>query len=88
MTEPTKFQFSHIDADSSGNPRISALCFGILADHTVTQVLFFKFSQDHVALESASTTLSMTRQQLDAVRDSIAARVRPFVVEFVQNLDI
>ncbi|RZL88858.1 MAG: hypothetical protein EOP82_21565 [Variovorax sp.] len=83
-----KFQFSHVDADSSGNPRISALCFGMLADHTVTQVLFFKFSQDHVSFESANGSLSMTTQQLDAVRDSIAARVRPFVVDFVQNLDI
>jgi len=83
-----KFQFSQIDADSDGNPRIAALSFGILADHTVTQVLFFKFSQDQVTLESAHTTLSMTTQQLDAVRDSIAARVRPFVVDFVQNLEI
>ena len=83
-----KFQFSHVDADDNGNPRISALCFGLLANHTVTQVLFFKFSQDQVTLESANGSLSMTAQQLDAVSDTIAARVRPFVNEFVKNLDI
>ena len=83
-----KFQLSHVDADSGGNPRITALCFGLLAEHTVTQVLFFKFSQDAVTLESANSALSMTTQQLAAARESIAARVRPFVADFVKDLDI
>lgn len=83
-----KFQFSQVDADSNGNPQISVLCFGMLADHTVTQVLFFKFSQDKVTLESAISTLSMTAQQLEAVHGSIATRVRPFVVDYVKNIEI
>ncbi len=83
-----KFQLSYVDADNAGNPVMSAVCFGLLAQRTLTQVLFFKFSQDEVAMQSANGSLSMTLEHLNAARDAIAARVRPFVTDFVANLSI
>jgi hypothetical protein len=83
-----KFQLSYVEADGAGNPVISALCFGLLAEHTLTQVLFFKFSQDNVSMQSANGSLSMTLEHLKAARDAIAARVRPFVTDFVADLNI
>ena len=83
-----KFQLSYVDADADGNPKISAICFGLTAQRTVTQVLFFKFSEDSAALKSANGSLSMNAEQLVAARADIAARVRPFVADFIKNLDM
>ena len=83
-----KFQLSHVDADADGNLTIAVMCFGIDTQRTVTQVLFFKFAEESAGLKSANGSLSMTLQQLAAARTEIAARVRPFVADFVKSLDI
>jgi hypothetical protein len=83
-----KFQLSSVDSDAAGNVRVTVLCFAILASRTVTQLLFFKFSQDQVNMKSANSSLSMTAEQLLATRGAIASRVRPFILDFVNNIDI
>jgi hypothetical protein len=40
-----KFQVAYVDADALGQPQIALACFGIRAERTITQVLFFKFSR-------------------------------------------
>jgi len=83
-----KFQLSQVDADDQGDPVISTLCFGFLAEHTLTQVLFFKFADDRVSMKSGHGRLSMNRERLEAARGVIAQRVSPFIVDFVKDLAI
>lgn len=83
-----KFAVSYIDADAQGNPQINAVSFAILAESTVTQVLFFKFSSARAHLKKASTQLSAPKTLLQATEAAIAARVTAFVTDFVANVDI
>lgn len=83
-----KFQVAYVDADAQGNPEITALCFGVEAARSVTQVLFFKFSQETATLSKANGRFTIDLGQLAQARDAIAARVNPFVQDFVKNIDI
>ena len=83
-----KFQVSYVDADAEGAPQISVMCFGIDAQRTVTQVLFFKFSQDSAEFKKANGKLAMSLAQLAEAREVIAQRVHPFIADYVKGLDI
>jgi hypothetical protein len=83
-----KFQVGYVDADATGAPQINAMCFGIDAKRTVTQVLFFKFSKDSAELQKANGKLAMSPAQLAEARDVIAKRVHPFIADYVKDLDI
>lgn len=83
-----KFQISYVDADQHGEPAISLLAFGILADRTITQVLFFKFSAQKAELHKNTSTLGTTASRLNADKDVIAGRVQAFIADFVKNIDV
>jgi hypothetical protein len=83
-----KFQVTYIDADAQGNPEITLLCFGIQAQRTITQVLFFKFSAQSAEVKNAVGKLAVRMERLNAAKDAIAARVQPFIQDYVKNIDI
>ena len=45
-----KFQMSYVDADAQGHPEINLVCVGIEADQTITQVLFFKVTDQSATI--------------------------------------
>ena len=51
-------------------------------------IALLQASQDEVKMQSANSALSMTAQQLAASRAVIAARVQPFVTDFVNNIEL
>jgi len=83
-----KFQVSYVDIDASGQPQIALLCFGIQAQRTITQVLFFKSSEDRAEVKKAEAKLSVSLERLNSARDALAERVTPFVTDFVKNVEI
>jgi hypothetical protein len=83
-----KFQVSYVDLDAGGNPRIKAMYFGILAERSVTQVLFFKFAGQRAELRKASSTMSASVDLLNATKPKIASRVQEFIAEFVAKVEI
>jgi hypothetical protein len=83
-----KFQVSFVDADADGQPEISLLCFGIQADRSITQVLFFKFSAQSAEVKTATGKLGVSMERLTGARDAIAARVKPFIEDYVTNLEL
>jgi hypothetical protein len=83
-----KFQVSYVDADAQGHPEISLLCFGIQAQRTITQVLFFKYSAQSAEVKQASAKLAVSMERLNSAKDALAARVQPFIADYVKNLDI
>jgi len=83
-----KFQVSYVDADAQGHPEISLLCFGIQAERTITQVLFFKTSAQSAEVKKASAKLAVSMERLNSAKDALAGRVQPFIADYVKNIDI
>ena len=83
-----KFQVSYVDLDAGGNLRIKAMYFGVLAERSVTQVLFFKFAGQRAELRKASSTMSASVDLLNATKPKIASRVQEFIAEFVAKVEI
>jgi hypothetical protein len=83
-----KFQVSYVDLDAGSNPRIKAMYFGVLAERSVTQVLFFKFAGQRAELRKASSTMSASVDLLNATKPKIASRVQEFIAEFVAKVEI
>lgn len=83
-----KFQVSYVDADAQGQPEIALLCVGIQAQRTVTQVLFFKYSEQSAEVKQATARLAVSLERLNAAKDALAGRVAPFITDYVKNVDI
>lgn len=83
-----KFQVSYVDADAQGEPEISLLGFGIQAERTITQVLFFKASAQSAEVKKASAKLAVSMERLNSAKDALAGRVQPYIADYVKNMDI
>ena len=83
-----KFQVGYVDADESGQPQIALVCFGIQAQRTITQVLFFKSSEERAEVKKAEAKLAVSLARLNSAKDALAERVTPFVSDFIKNVDI
>jgi hypothetical protein len=83
-----KFQVSYVDADEHGEPVITLACFGVQADQTVTQVLFFKFMNQNASIKQASGKMAVSMMRLGSAKDAIADRVQPFISDFIKNVEI
>lgn len=83
-----KFQVGHVDVGEDGDPVIKVACFSIDAGRDVTQVLFFRFSTSSAQLRKAAGTFATGRARLLDAQVPIAERVKPFIAEFVRNVEI
>lgn len=83
-----KFQVSYVDVDADGQPEIKLICFGLRAERTIVQVLFFKFADQSAELRTGSARVRISMERLNAAKQAIADRVQAFVGEFVQNIAI
>jgi hypothetical protein len=83
-----KFQVGYVDAGAEGQPEATLACFGIEAQRTVTQVLFFKFSGDQAVLKKAASKMELNMLRLNNAREIIAGRVDPYINEYVSNIAI
>ena len=83
-----KFQISYVDADAHGDPEIRLLCFGIRARQTITQVLFFKFSAQQAEVKKAEGRIGVSMDRLNAASELVAARVQPFIADYIAHIDI
>lgn len=83
-----KFQVGHVDIAEDGDPVIKVACFSIDAGRDVTQVLFFRFSTNSANLRKAEGTFATSRARLLEAHAPISERVKPFIAEFVRNVEI
>ncbi len=83
-----KFQMSYVDAGPGGDIALKTAFFGIEAQRTVTQVLFFRFSGQAARLKSASGAMTLSAGLLDDVAAPLQEKVAPFVVENIKNIEI
>ncbi len=83
-----KFQLAFVDAESDGSPQIRLLALAIDAHRTITQVLFFKFSDQGSTLSSAEGSLGINAARLESIKAPVAARVQPFLNDYLSAIDI
>lgn len=83
-----KLQISYVDADEQGEPTITLICVGVVADKTITQVLFFKVSDQSADVKKASGKFSLSSERLMNNKDLISNRVQPFIADYVKKIEI
>ena len=85
-----KFQVGYVDATTGDDPAIAIklLAVAIDAKRTITQVLFFKFSDQDAKLRTADSRLGIVGSRLDSIKGAVAERVLPFLADNISKLDI
>ena len=62
------------------------MAFGLLAETTLTQVLFFKFNSSDVRLKHSSGKVTINTTVLDNIRDAVSQRIAKFSADYVRGL--
>jgi len=84
-----KFQLGFVDADPTGDTvKVQLMALAIDAQRRVTQVLFFKLAQESAKLAVAQGELSVGAERLNGIRQAVADKVAPFVVDNIGKIDI
>lgn len=86
--QTARFQVSLVSADETGPFLVSLIAFGLEAQATLTQVLFFKFSSSQVRLRHNSGKVTINAELLSLVRQDIADKLKAHLTSFVAGLDV
>jgi hypothetical protein len=82
-----QFQISYTKIEN-GTPRITLVGFELDASGSVTQVLFFKFGASHASLKHRDIKIAVNATLFGQVADTIAARVKTFVTQYIADIKI
>jgi hypothetical protein len=82
-----QFQVSYATVEG-GAPRITLIGFELNAQHSVTQVLFFKFGTSQATLSHFETKISVDEEVFGKVQDALAGRIASFAADFIARVDI
>jgi hypothetical protein len=85
-----KLQFGFVEMNPN-NPaavQVKLLAVAVDAKRTITQVLFFKFSDENASLKTADSQLGIAVSRLQGVQQAVADRVQPFLVDNISKLDL
>lgn len=85
-----KFQLGFVDVPAGDTPSVSIrlLVLAIDAKRSITQVLFFKFSDQQARLRTGQTQLGILDSRLDDIREAVASRVGPFLRDNIGKIEI
>ena len=85
-----KLQIGFVDVDPQDPSAISVklLALALDAKRSITQVLFFKVSRNDATVKKGEGRLSITAARLDSIRDAVAGKVQPFLVDNISKIDI
>jgi hypothetical protein len=83
-----KFQFTYVRQDPEQGLIAEIAAFGLKADKVITQVLFFKLSNEHKELRRSLGKLSIDTAALEGIRPQIAAKVMAFRTALIAEADL
>lgn len=83
-----QFQVSYADVSEGGVPEIKLACFKFDARLSITQVLFFKFSDTEATLSHSSASLSLDEAALAAGKAKIEELVADHVNGYLARIEI
>jgi hypothetical protein len=83
-----RFQVTLAETDETGGLLVRLMAFGVEAEATITQVLFFRFKKNHAKLRHHAGKVTINPTVLAGVRDEVAAKIAAHTKSFVAGLDI
>lgn len=85
-----KLQFGFVDTEPGDPSAVSVklLALAIDAKRTITQVLFFKVSQNEAKLKKADGRLGISTERLNGIAAAVAGKVQPFLVDNISKIDV
>jgi hypothetical protein len=81
-----RFQIGLVDTSATGDVFVSLLGCLIVADSTITQVLFFKFRNANARFKADSAKVSINRAALADLGPAIRAKVRAYQFDYVSSV--
>lgn len=81
-----RFQFSLVNEDENGRLLLTLIAFGLEAQTTLTQILFFKFHTNDVKLHHHSGKVTINAPLLAGVRDQIAGKLVAYTTDYIKGL--
>jgi hypothetical protein len=86
--ESARFQIALAEEDEAGRFMVSMMAFGLRADSTITQVLFFKIRSNRVTLKHCSGKVTINEDVLAGVRAAVKAKLVDRTAGYIDSLDI
>jgi hypothetical protein len=81
-----RFQVTLAEEDPAGQFLVTLMAFGLQANATLTQVLFFKFRSNDVELKHSSGKVTINAPVLAAVRDAIEQKLALHATKYIRAL--
>lgn len=81
-----RFQVTLAEQEPSGQFLVSLMAFGLEAQSTITQVLFFKARKNEVRLRHHSGRVTINTAVVDAIRDDIKQKLADRARQYVKTL--
>ena len=86
--ETARFQISLAEEGADGQFMLTMMAFGLKAESTITQVLFFKIHRNRMKLKHCSGKVTINEEVLSSVRENIKAKLADRTAGYVDSLDI
>ena len=86
--ETARFQIALAEQDDSGQFMVSLMAFGLKADSTLTQVLFFKIRSGKVSFKHCSGKVTINEEVLAGIREKIRTKLVGRTEGYVDSLDL
>ena len=86
FAKTARFQITLAEEAPGGQFLVSLLAFALVAQTTLTQVLFFKFNKNDVRLKHSAGKVTINTTVLDAIRDAVSQRIAQFSADYVKGL--
>ena len=86
--ESARFQISLAEEEENGQFMVNMMAFGLKAQSTVTQVLFFRIHKNRMKLKHCSGKVTINEDVLGSVRENIKVKLAGRTAGFVDSLDI
>lgn len=86
--ETARFQIALAEEDENGRFMVTMMAFGLKADSTLTQILFFKIRSDKVTLKHCSGKVTINEDVLAGVRTKINEKLIGRTGGYIDSLDL
>jgi hypothetical protein len=83
-----RFQIALVEEDNSGQFMVSLMAFGLKADSTLTQILFFKIRSDKVTFKHCSGKVTINEMVLAGIREKIRVKLIGRTGGYIDSLDL
>jgi hypothetical protein len=86
FAKTARFQVTLAEEKPDGQFLVTLMAFGIVAQSTLTQLLFFKFKSNDVRLKHSSGKVTIKTHVLDSIREMVKERIGAFADDFIKGL--